>query len=537
MTAPVAPGRSGRIWTLVLVCVSVFCLLMNVTIVAVALPSIQKAMDTDLSNLSWVINAYNLPLACLMLTAATLGDRLGRKKIFQAGMLVFTIGSLACALTSSPLPLEIARVVQGLGGTMLFAMTLPLIGAAFPDPKARTGAIGAFGASIAAAIAVGPLLGGALCDGPGWRWIFLVTVPVTAAAFLIGFKYLDESRSDRPKPADWPGTVLLTLGLVASLYGLVQGNKDGWTSAKILTSFTVGGALLIGFVVWEALSKSPMLELRLFKNRKFLGVVLASFGVEATLVAIINYLAIWVQNGLEYDAIDAGVRFLPLTGAAFIAAPLAAKLSRKISDQWLCAYAMVLVAAGIWSLTGLNGNSSWTHLIVGFILAGAGMGMISSSASAAALNAVEPRDAGMATGAVNTLRRMGTSIGVAVMGAVFEQRVASDATTRLHGPKIPEAMQSAAKPITEALQSGAGVHVAQASPPQGRAVLTEVAQWSTAYGTNQMLVVSAIGATVLAALTILMTVGKGRTAPAQDVVADKQTAPAAAPPVGAPVSR
>ncbi|MGC0330789.1 EmrB/QacA subfamily drug resistance transporter [Streptomyces sp. SAI-170] len=506
--APTATvGRSHRGWTLALVCTAVFVLLMNVTIVAVALTSIQDAMDASLSDLTWVVNAYTLPLAGLVLTAATLGDRIGRKKVFQVGMAVFTLGSIGCALAQNTLSLDVARAVQGIGGTLLFAMTLPLIGAAFPEPRARAGAIGAYGASIAAATAVGPLLGGVLVDGPGWRWIFLVTVPVTAVAFVLGFRYLTESRAENARAMDWPGTVLLVGGLVLLLFGLIQGNSDGWGSTRILTCFSVGAALLVGFVIRQATAASPMLELRLFRNRQFVGIILASFGVEAALVSSLNYLAVYVQNGLGYDAVDAGLRFLPLTLAAFVAAPLAAKVAHKLPDRWLIAIAMVLVAAGAWLMTGVDGSTTWTHLVPGFVIGGIGLGVISSSASAASLNAVKPSDAGMATGAVNTFRRLGTAVGVAVLGAVFEHQVVNDAKDRLAAS--PEMKEHAAE-ITEALRAGAGAKIAEAAPPQGRGALKELAEAATAAGVDQMLMAGTVLAAGLAALVLVLMAGRSK---------------------------
>ncbi|GAA1896894.1 MFS transporter [Streptomyces durmitorensis] len=517
-----------------LVCTAVFVLLMNVTIVAVALTSIQDAMDANLSDLTWVVNAYTLPLAGLVLTAATLGDRIGRRKVFQAGMAIFTLGSLACALANNTLTLDIARAVQGIGGTLLFAMTLPLIGAAFPEPRARAGAIGAYGASIAAATAIGPLLGGVLVDGPGWRWIFLVTVPVTAVAFVLGFRYLDESRAENPRASDWIGTVLLVGGLVLALFGLIQGNSDGWGSTRILACFTVGGALLAGFVVRQATAASPMLELRLFKNRHFVGVILASFGVEAALVSSLNYLAVYVQNGLGYDAVEAGLRFLPLTLAAFVAAPLAARVAHKLPDRWLIAIAMVLVAIGAWTMTGIDGSSSWTHLVPGFIIGGIGLGVISSSASSASLNAVAPSDAGMATGAVNTFRRLGTAVGVAVLGAVFEHRVVSDAGDRLAAN--PD-MKAHSHEITEALRAGAGTKVAEAAPPQGRGALHDLAQAATAAGVDLMLVAGGVLAAGLAVVVLVLMAGKGKGRAPQAATATSVPAglaPTALQEVGAP---
>jgi MFS family permease len=397
-------ARGNPRLTLAVVCVATFMLLLDVTIVAVALSSIQADFKSDLGSLQWVIDAYTLPLAGLLLSAATLGDRIGRRRIFLTGMALFTAGSLACALAWSPLVLDLTRAIQGMGGALLFGVGLPLIAAAFPEPRARASAIGAFGATLAAATAVGPLVGGALVDGPGWRWIFLINVPIGVVALLAGWRWLAESRAAKAQATDWLGTVLLTAGLLALLLALIRGNADGWGSAMIVALFTVGGSL-------------------------------------------------------------------------------------------------ALAAVGMWIAAHLNGDSRWTALLAGFIIAGVGLGAASASTSQAALATVDNSRAGMATGAVNTMRQIGVAAGVAVLGALFQHRVSAEMTSQLRGAPVTPGQAHA---LASAAGSGAGTRITAAAPDALRGLLAAAARSSTATGINEILLTGSILAGVAALIALIV---------------------------------
>lgn len=495
-----AERTTGR-WTLVLVCTAMFMLLLDVTIVSVALGDIQRDFHAGLADLQWVLDAYTLPLAGALLTAATISDRLGRRRVFLAGLAVFTLGSLACALAWSPLALDVTRAVQGLGGALLFGTALPLVAAAFPDPRRRASAIGVFGATIAAATAVGPLVGGALVAGPGWRWIFLVNVPVGAVALVAGAFRLRESRADRARRADWPGTALLTGALFAVLYALVRGNVDGWTSALILGCFAAGALLLAGFVLREATAREPMLDLALFRSRSFTGVVVAVLVMAAGLVGATPYLALYVQNTLGYSAFGSGLRFLPLSVTAFVAAPVAARVGHRLPVRVTVAASLAVTAAGLLALAHLDAGSRWTTLVAGFVLAGLGMGASSAVTSQAAVSAVEPGRAGMATGAVNTMRQVGTAAGVAILGALFQHRATDVAVSRLAGA-VPA---THVHQLADAVGGGAGSRVAAGVPAPVRAAVAEAARAATASGMNTVLVGGglAIAAAALVALVLI----------------------------------
>ncbi len=499
---PASPvRRHSPSWTLAVVCVAIFMLLLDVTIVTVALSDIQRDFSADLGALQWVIDAYTVALAGLLLTAATLGDRIGRRRIFLIGMALFTAGSLGCALAWSPLSLDLIRAVQGIGGALLFGVALPLIAVAFPAPRARAGAVGLFGATIAAATAVGPLAGGLLVDGPGWRWIFLVNLPIGVFALVAGARRLTESRAPASRAADWPGTALLTGGLLALLLGLIRGNDDGWGSARIVALFAAAAVLLAGFLLWQARAAQPMLDLSLFRRRSFVGVGFAAFAVSATLIASTTYLALYVINTLDYSPLQGGLRFLPLTVSAFVAAPVAARLVDRVPARIILGVSLALVAAGMALDARLDGGSHWTALLAGFILAGLGMGAASASTSQAALESVEVARAGMATGAVNTLRQVGVAAGVAVLGAVFQHRVTGRMSEALAG--LPADPQQADR-LSHAVGDGAGVRVAAAVPEQLRPAVAAASRTATAAGIDTVLIAGALFAAVAALVAVLL---------------------------------
>ena len=488
-------------WTLVLVCAAMFMLLLDMTIVTAALANIQKDLNSSLSSLQWVVDAYTLPVAGLLLTAATIGDRIGRRRLYMTGMAIFTLASLGCALAGDALTLNVIRAVQGLGAVMLFGVGLPLIAAAFPDAKKRAGAIGAFGATLAAATAVGPLLGGALVDGPGWRWIFLINVPVGVAA-LIGSRFvLTESRAARARKADWPGTVLLSAALVALVYGLIRSSDDGWGSASVVGLMVATVVLLAAFVIREQRAAEPMLDLSLLRRPSFVGPALLALISSGTLVASTSYIALYFINTLGYTPFQAGLRFLPLTVASFLAAPPAARFGNRIPTRFLMPITGALVAIGLATMIGLDASSSWTHLLIGFVISGVGLGMSSALISQAALAAVPMEQAGMATGTANTFRQIGLAAGVAALGTIFTSHATSSMGNSLSLLPLPT---GAREELASAVGSGAGVQVASHVPAALSAQVAEAARAATAGGVNTIFVVGAIAAAVVTVISFVM---------------------------------
>ena len=435
---PTVPSRSP--WTLIVVCAAIFMLTLDVTIVSVALAGIQGELDASLPALQWVVDGYTLPLAGGLLSAAVLGDRIGRRRVFVVGLLVFTAASLGCALADTAGTLIAARAVQGGGAALLFGTALPLLGAAYPVSAERARAIGAFGASYAAATAAGPLIGGVLVDGPGWRWIFLINVPLGLLA-LLGCRQLSESRPERAPRNDWVGAGLLSGGLLALLLGLIRGNEEGWGSAMILGLFTASAVLLTAFVRWESRVTDPMLSLRLFTRPAFAGVALQSFATAATLVAATYYLALHLQNVAGFSPLETGLRVLPLTASAFVAALVGAALLRRIGTTPLLILGLVLAGVGLLGMGLIDTAASIAMLTPGFVLAGAGLGIGAAATASAGLAAVEPADAGMATGTVNTMRQIGTAAGVAGLGAILQSQAQRNAGPELDGlgPAVPKA--------------------------------------------------------------------------------------------------
>jgi EmrB/QacA subfamily drug resistance transporter len=479
---------SRQRWTLALVCTATFMLLLDITVVSVALPSIQRDLHASLPDLQWVIDAYTLVLAVLLLPAATLGDRLGRRRLFLAGLAVFTAGSLACALAPTALALVLFRALQGVGGAVLFATGTPLLRAEFSGP-ALARALGLFGATIGGATAIGPLAGGVLTDTLGWRSIFFINLPIGAAAFAAGAARLRESRDPAGGAADWPGTALITAALTALMFALIRGNALGWASPAIVSLFAAAAVAFAGFVAYELrIASAPMADLRLFTRRSFAATGFVAFAISATVIGVITYLSLYVQNTLGYSPVAAGLRFLPLSLVSFAVAPLTGRLIGKVAMRVLLGVAMVAATAGLASMAHLTATSTWLVLLPGFILAGIGLGVTSTGLASAALAAVEPTHAGMAAGLVNTLRQVGIATGVAVLGALYTSRIT---TATLHALAGLPAPPGAAHRLATAVASGAGTRVAAVVPPAARGAVTHAAAAGTASGLNDVLIAAA----------------------------------------------
>jgi EmrB/QacA subfamily drug resistance transporter len=422
-----------RRWTLVAVCTTTFMLLLDITVVNVALPNIQHDLDASLTGLQWVVDAYTLTLAALILTAGTLADRYGRRLLFIVGVVVFTLSSLVCGLAWSIAVLDIARAVQGVGGAALFATALALIGAEYPGPEIG-GAVAIWGATIGAAVASGPLVGGILTDALDWRWVFFVNVPVGAFALWVAMTRMGESRDPQATRTDVWGLLTFSASLFLIVFGVLRGNSEGWSSGLILGSLIGGGVLLAVFVAVEHMQTRPMLDLNLFRHAGFVGVSLATFCIGAGMFALFPYLSIYLQDVLGYSPLGAGLRFLPLTVFVFIVPLVTRKLAPGASLRWLLAGGLVLVAAALLLMRGLTPSSKWTALLPGLIVAGIGIGLANPAIAAAALRAVDPSRTGMASGINNACRLTGVAIGVAALGAVLEDRISTSLVSSL-GPR------------------------------------------------------------------------------------------------------
>src|SRR3954464_11000872 len=461
-------------WTLLAVCTGVFMLLLDITIVNVALPDIQGAFGASLADLQWVIDAYALTLAALLLTAGSIADRAGRRLVFAVGIAVFPLGSLMCGLSSGTTFLALARALQGVGGAIMFATSLALLAQAFA-PQERGTAFGVFGAVTGVAVAIGPVLGGAITSGLSWRWIFFVNLPVGIAALAVTLLRVDESRAPGARRPDWPGTVTFTVALAALVYGLIRSHPDGWGSATVVVSLATAVVLLAAFVVVEARSRAPMFDLRLLRVPTFDGGLVAAFAISASIFSLLTFLVLYIQNLLGYSALQTGLRVLPLTLAIFVTAGIAGRLVDRVPVRLLIAPGFALVGTGLLLMRGLQAGDDWTHFLPGFLVTGVGAGLINVPLASTAVGVVEPQRAGMASGINSTLRQGGIATGVAALGSILATRVRT-----LFAAQLPGVAHAHA--ITDAVGNGHVGQTLQAAPPQVRGRIAHAAEASFAGG-------------------------------------------------------
>lgn len=447
-------------------------LVLDLTIVAVALADIQRGLSASLDELQWVVDAYAVALAALLLTVATLGDRIGHRGLFVAGTAVFTIGSLGCALATTGWQLDVLRAVQGLGGSALWGVGLPMIANAYPEARGRAKAIGIFGAVSGGALALGPLVGGALTGAFGWRSIFLVNVPVGLIAIVVAWLRLSPSIRRAGSRVDWAGALTSTAALTLIVLACVRGNEDGWSSPTILTLLGTAAALLVAFVVIELRRRDPMLDLRLFARPLYTANAVTAFVAQGAIAAYATYSAIYLQNVLGYTPFQTGLAVLPLTIMAFVAAVPASRLGGRVPARVLVAVTAGATCAGMALFTLVSPESTWLGLVPGFVVAGIGLAGNSTVINTIALGSAPPERAGMASGGVMTLKQVGTAVCVAVFGAVFQSTAGARALQELPGN------QAAADGIAD----GLGLQVVQHVPEQVRAAVAETARTATVAG-------------------------------------------------------
>ena len=490
---------ASKWWTLIAVCTGVFMLLLDITIVNVALPDIQRDLDASLSDLQWVIDAYALTLAALQLTAGSLADRFGRKRLFAIGTVVFTIGSLCCGLAPSILVLSIARAGQGVGGAIMFATALALLSGAFSG-KERGTAFAFFGATTGVAVAIGPVLGGALTSGLSWNWIFWVNIPICVLALAVTLTKVEETRDPNAGRPDLLGFVTFSGALALLVYGLIRGGQDGWGGERVVLSFVVAGVLLVAFVVSQLLQRQPMFDLGLLRNPTFVGGLIAAVGVSASVFSLLTYLVIYVQNVLGYSPVASGVRFLFLSGMSFVAAIIAGRLTSHVPTKWLIAPGFIIAAFGLFLMRGITVDSSWTHLIPGLTIAGAGIGLINVPLASTAVGVVTPDRAGMASGVNSTFRQVGIATGIAALGSIFSNHVADGIRSTLAGtPAAGRATQ-----VADAVTNGQINAVLSAAPASVRSTLAQAATSSFVDSLNHITSIATVIALVAGLLCFVL---------------------------------
>ena len=477
-------------WTLLAVCVATFMLLLDVTIVNVALPDIQSDLDASFSSLHWVVDAYVLALASFLLVAGSIGDRIGRRRVFSFGFALFTVASIACGFAGDPTVLNIARGFEGAGAAAMFATALALIAQEF-EGRERANAIGIWGATVGGAVAIGPLIGGLLTEGFGWQAIFFVNVPIGIAAIVLTETRLANVRATDPQPIDWPGLFTFSLGLFALIFALIRGNAEGWGSAQIVGSFAAAAVLLIAFVVIELRRENAMLDLSLFRNPSFTGVSIVAFTLSAGMFAMFLYLTLYIQDVLAYSPLEAGVRFLPLTIVSFVVAPISGRLLHRVPARALMGTGLILVGLGLTLMHGVEPGDSWTGLLPGFIVAGVGIGLTNPAIASVAIGVVDAARAGMASGINSTFRQVGIATGTAALGAIFTARIDSELAKLL-----PQAPPAALDRFSEAVSAGATEQALAGVPPQFRAEAAAAAHQAFVTGFNEILLVGAATAFV-----------------------------------------
>ena len=427
MRARILAPENRKWWTLLALSFALFMIMLDNTIVNVALPSIQRDLGIGRSELEWTVTAYALTFAVLLLTGGKLADLLGRRLIFTIGLAVFTVSSLLCGLSSSATELIAARSVQGVGAALMMPATLSIITATFAARERGT-AIGIWAGVSAMALAIGPLLGGIITEHLSWNWIFYVNVPIGALGILAGIVVVPESRdTSHEQRLDLPGLLTSGGGMLALVYALIEANKYGWTSGRIVGLFVVAAVGLAAFVLLELHQRIPMLDLHLFRDGTFAGANLVALLVTLAMFGIFFFFPIYMQAIRGWSPIQAGAALLPWTLMVVVFAPIAGKLSDRVGSRWLMAGGMTIVALCCLELSTVAVDSSFWRMLPGFVLGGFGMSFVMTPMSAAAMGAVSVDKAGVASGVLNTFRQVGVALGIAVMGAILADRAAAAA--------------------------------------------------------------------------------------------------------------
>jgi EmrB/QacA subfamily drug resistance transporter len=411
-------NRAATIWTLALTSAALFMVSLDNLVVTTALPVIRTDLHATISQLEWTVNAYTLTFAVLLLTGAALGDRFGRRRMFVIGLLLFTAASAGAALATTATQLDLARAVQGVGGAIVTPLTLTILSAGVRREQ-RGLALGIWGGIGGLAIAIGPLVGGAIVSGVSWNWIFWLNVPIGLLLAPLAARYLEESHGP-DAGLDLPGVGLASVGLLGVVWGLVRGNEHGWTSAGVVVPIVVGALLVVAFVLWELRARAPMLPMSFFRDRTFALTNVASLLMFFGMFGSIFLLAQFFQTVQGYSPLQSGLRILPWTAMPIFIAPIAGALSDRIGGQRLMTAGLVLQAAGLFWIAAVNSATvPYADLVGPFILSGAGMALFFAPVANVVLSSVRPEQEGKASGANNAIRELGGVFGVAVLAAVF----------------------------------------------------------------------------------------------------------------------
>jgi EmrB/QacA subfamily drug resistance transporter len=516
---PVGAGRHSvvmRKWLpLVAICTGTFMLLIDVTIVNVALPDMATDLGTSFSQLQWVVDVYALALAALVLGAGSLADLFGRRKLYLIGLVLFALASLASGLAPDAGFLIAARALQGIGGAVMFATTIALINTSY-EGRDRGTAFGIWGAVVGASAALGPILGGALTE-LSWRWIFFVNLPVSVLAVVLTLTAVQEATQPNAPRPDVPGIVLFSLGAGGLVFGLVRAASDGWSSTSAWAPMVAGLVVLVGWVLLELRRPAPMLDVRLFANRSFSGIMAGALVVSAAAFAALLYMSLWLQSIGGLSPLQAGFVFIPLSAMSFGVAAFAGRALQNRPPRLVLAGGLLLVGVGSLLLGLVDSDSTWRVLVPGLAVLGAGVGMANPTLASAALASVPRERSGMASGAVNTARQLGFALGVAVLGSVFTARAGSV----LSGAGAPDPAGTAS-----ALTAGQAGQLVGAAPEGQRAGLTDLFAAAYAGGLRDVFFVCG-GLGLLGAVVVLVLVRAAAPSAGHQAQGRPQGAPAA----------
>jgi EmrB/QacA subfamily drug resistance transporter len=513
-------------WTLAAMCFALFMLMLDNTVVNVALPAIQDDLNASISSLEWTVNAYTLTFAVLLVTGGRLGDIFGRRRMFLFGVVVFAVSSAAIGLAPTQGWLVAGRAVQGIGGAFMMPGTLSIISNTFPAHE-RGRAIGTWAGVSALALALGPAVGGALTEYVSWRAIFFLNLPVAIGAVIVTLFATRESRDPTVgRSVDYPGIAALSIGLTALVLALVDGNRWGWGSpgiAALLVTAVVGLAL---FVYVELRGRAPMIQFEYFRSRSFAGASTVAFIVSFAMLAMFFFMALYMQNILQYSPLEAGIRFLPATAVIIVAAPIAGRLADRIGSRPLMVTGMSLVAFALFLQSRVDVHTGYSQLLPAFTLMGLGMGLTISPMSTAGMNAVTPEKAGAASGILSMFRMLGGTFGVAAIGALFQSLARTRIDERLAGVHLPAGARAG---IVDNLGSGAGSKMLDKMEPQQAAQVGSAMRDAFIHALSGALTLSCAVAALGVVLALVLIEPKRKLARK----ADPARQPKAAAPLGA----
>jgi EmrB/QacA subfamily drug resistance transporter len=503
-------------WTLGAMCFALFMIMLDNTVVNVALPSIQQDLGASISGLEWTINGYTLSFAVLLATGGRLGDIFGRRRMFLIGVVIFALSSATAGFAPDQTFLVVSRVVQGVGAALMMPGTLSIITDAFPAHE-RGKAMGTWAGVSALALAVGPVLGGFLTEHVSWRAIFYINIPVAVGAVIATLFAVRESRDTSVgREVDYAGVAVLTAGLTALVLALVEGNAWGWGSPQVIALLVGAAVALPAFVFVENRVKAPMVQFDLLSDRNFLAAVCVALIITFAMMGVFFFLALYMQDILHYSPLEAGVRFLPSTLMIVGIAPVAGRLSDRFGPRWLIAGGLVLVAASLFSFSRIAVDSSYLDLLPGFMLLGIGIAMTMSPMTSAAMNAVPVQKAGIASGVLSMFRMVGGSLGIAVTGAIFQGLVSSKLGSLLGGTGITATQRES---ISDQLGGGGVPHVSGLGAAQTKEIVA-AGNEAFVYALSHAMTVSGFVALAGALIGATAIRAKGRTTTPEAAVAE-----------------